>query len=101
MLLEILSDIKRYVHRNFEESEVADALRFLEGAVLHNGSSPNDRMLRSALTASDNSLKSLEHYVAELAVDYRDVILAGEYTCEKGEYVRVQDLSQPFELDAV
>ena len=58
-------------------------------------------MLRCALSASDNSLKSLEHYVAGLGIDYRDVILAAEYTQENGEYIRIRDLSKPVEVDAV
>ena len=58
-------------------------------------------MLRCALAACDNTPESLDHYVAELAVDYRDVILAGEYGQEDGEYVRVRDLSKPFIADAV
>lgn len=97
--LEIPSDIKQYVHRNFEGAEVADALRVLGSAVLHDGRSPDCRMLRCALTASDNSLKSLEYHVAGLAIDYRDVVLAGEYAREKGEYVRLRDLSRPFDFN--
>ena len=96
--MEIPSDIAQYVHRNFDKADVADALRILENAVLHDGRSPDHRMLRCALFASNNSLKSLEWYVAGLAIDYRDVILAGEYVPRKGEHVRLRDLSTPFKF---
>jgi len=66
-----------------------------------NDHSPDNGMLRCALSASDNSLKSLEHYVAGLGIDYRDVILAAEYTQENGENIRIRDLSKPVEVDAV
>ena len=97
--MEIPPDIKQYVSLNFDHTEVADAVRLLEGATLHDGHSPDDRMLRCALSASDNSLKSLEYQVAGLAIDYRDVILAGEYVREKGEFIRLRDLSEPFNFD--
>ncbi len=58
-------------------------------------------MLRCALAASDNSLKSLEYHVAGLVIDYRDVILAGEYYRKNGEFVQVRDLSKPFDLDVL
>lgn len=58
-------------------------------------------MLRCALTASDNSLKSLEYHVAGLAIDYRDVILAGEYDRKNGKFVQIRDLSKPFDFDAL
>lgn len=98
--LAIPTDIESYVHRNFDQSEVVGALRMLTDASLHDGSSPDARMLRCALAASDNSLKSLEYHVAGLAIDLRDVIVAGEYVHESGELVRVRDLSKPFVFDA-
>lgn len=99
--MKIPPDIEQYVRRNFAESEAPDALRALESAALHDGRSPDDRMLRCALTACDNSIKSLKYHVAGLAIDYRDVILAGEYARKEGEYIRLRDLSKPFELDEV
>ena len=98
--MEIPADIERYVHRNFQESDVAGALRILRDASLHDGTSPDPRMLRCALVASRNSLESLENQVAGLAIDYRDVILAGEYTRENGDFVQTRDLSRPFDFES-
>jgi hypothetical protein len=99
--LKIPPDIEQYVRRNFQDADTTAALGMLEGAVLHDGRSADFRMLRCALAACDNTRESLEYHVAGLAVDYRDVILAGEYVREKGEYIRLRDLSKPFEYDAV
>jgi hypothetical protein len=42
-------------------------------------------------------LAKLKHEVAELRVDFRDVIVAGEYAERGGELVRVRNLNQPIE----
>ena len=94
-------DIEEYVRRNFGDSDVAAALKLLESATLHDGRPADARMLRCALAACDNTLQSLNRFVAHLAVDYRDVITAGEYGQKDGEYVRIRDLTKPFVGDTV
>lgn len=94
-------DIDEYVRRNFEDTDVAAALKLLESAILHDGRPVDARMLRCALAACDNTLQSLNRFVADLAVDYRDVIAAGEYGQKDGEYVRIRDYSKHFDGDAV
>jgi len=54
-------------------------------------------MRRCALVASQGSLAKLQYYVGLLAVDYRDVIVAGEYEVVEGKLARVRDLTMPFE----
>lgn len=85
------------MHQHFATSDVAEAMRLLKTAVLHDGKAPDHRMLRCAVVASEKSLRSLKHYVAGLAVDFRDVIVAGEYESRNGELVQVRDLSKPIE----
>jgi hypothetical protein len=58
--------------------------------------SRDPRLLRCALVASKGSIQRLMHYVALLAVDPRDVIVAGEYEVIEGKLTRVRDLSNPF-----
>jgi hypothetical protein len=56
------------------------------------------RLLRCALAASWGSLERLQYYVRLLEVDFRDVILAGEYEAIDGKLVRVRDLTRPFDV---
>lgn len=44
-----------------------------------------------------NQRMHLVYYVDLLKIDYRDVIVAGEYESRNGNLVRVRDLSKPFE----
>ncbi len=47
--------------------------------------------------ASDKTLRGLRYQLDGLMIDYRDVILAGEYVSKKGDWVQIWDLSKPFE----
>jgi len=49
------------------------------------------------LVASQGSLETLQYYVKVLAVDFRDVIVAGEYESIAGELVRVRERSRSFD----
>ena len=89
-------DIVEYVARHFLEDASSRAMMVLERALLQDGRKPDKRMLRCALVSCDNTLESLERQIAGLAIDFRDVIVAGEYTSRDGELVRIRDLSRPF-----
>ena len=97
--MKLANDIAEYVERNFDSDRRSTAISILEGAVLHDGSDPDMRMLRSALASSANSLERLKYQVTGLAIDYRDVIVAGEYEYRNGNLIRVRDLSKPFTFD--
>lgn len=51
--------------------------------------------MRCALFASAGSLETLKHFVQLLRIDWRDVIVAGEYEQRGSELVRVRDLNEP------
>jgi hypothetical protein len=89
-------DIVTFVARNFAADDRAEVMTVLGSARLHDGRAADDRMLRCALVAAEKSLAKLKFQVEELACDFRDVILAGEYVKKQGEFVRTRDLSQPF-----
>lgn len=93
------ADIVDYVSRNYAEAEIPSVTATLENAKLHDGGDPDFRMLRCALVASDNSVEGVERFVSGLAIDYRDVIVAGEYISKEGKLVRIRDLSLPFGTD--
>ncbi len=94
--MNIPTDIRDYVNRHFEAPDVPRVLTALEHAKLHDGRVPPARMLRCALVAADGEVDRLEHYVSELAIDFRDVIVAGEYQDRNGELTQIRDLSLPF-----
>ncbi|WP_313917692.1 hypothetical protein [Tahibacter sp.] len=91
------TDIEIFVKDKFVEHEQLEALSVLENAKTHDGSMATPRLLRCALVASDRTLKGLRYQVAGLEMDYRDVVLAGEYTRNNGVSSHVWDLSKPFE----
>lgn len=93
------ADIAEYIARNFPKNASFQATRILQNAVLHNGKRPGSRVLRCALASCDNTVESLERQVSGIAIDFRDVIVAGEYISESGELIRARDLSQPFIFD--
>ena len=93
--MELPSDVIQFVEASFQPPQQAEALSLLVGAKLHDGSEPGERMLRCALVASSGNFDSLKRFVALLAIEYRDVILCGEYEKRGKETVRVRDLSEP------
>lgn len=97
--LKLPEDIVDYIHRNFAESEIPVVTHALENAKLHDGRDPDHRTLRCALVGSKNSVEGLQKLVSELAVDFRDVIVAGEYASKEGKLVQIRDLSLPFSDD--
>lgn len=93
-------DVLMYIARAFPLSEQEEALSLLEAATIHDGSAPGDRLLRCAAVASGGSLNRLRMEVDTLRVDYRDVIVEGEYIPVDGELVRIRDLNEPIPDDA-
>lgn len=94
------ADVLMYIARAFPLSKQEAALSLLEAATIHDGSAPGDRLWRCAAVASGGSLDRLRMEVDTLRVDYRDVIVAGEYVPVGGELVRVRDLNEPIPDDA-
>ena len=94
----LLDDILRRAHESFSGSDRDKAVDLLLGARIHDGSLAEPRLQRCALVASKGSLETLQYYVKLLAVDFRDVIVAGEYEPVGGELVRVRDLSRAFDV---
>ena len=89
-------DVRRFVLQRFPPDEQQPALDLLAQARIETGEPATERMLRCAVFASGGHLDRLERYVSMLAIDWRDVIVAGEYERRGTEPVHVRDLSQPF-----
>jgi len=57
-------------------------------------------LIRCAVIASGASLERLRIEIEHLKIDYRDVIMAGEYVSRNGKNVRVRNLNEPIEDEA-
>jgi hypothetical protein len=90
----LLDDISRRVDESFAIADRPAAVALLSDAVLHDGAAAGPRLQRCALVASKGSVERLKYYVDLLKVDYRDVIVAGEYDSIDDKPVR--DLNLPF-----
>ncbi len=69
-------------------------------ATIEDGSAATARLIRCAAIASGGSLARLRVESERLKVDWRDVIVAGEYDGIDGELSRVRDLNDPVSNDS-
>jgi hypothetical protein len=88
-------DLSCWIERRFASDDRPTAITLLEGAVDHRDAPVQARLLRCAAQASRGDVAKLRYYVDLLKIDYRDVIVAGEYGVEGGDLVRVRNLSLP------
>jgi hypothetical protein len=95
--MELPEDIVRWVSLNFDDTGREQALSRLRVAVLHDGKPAGARLLRCAAVASHGDLKRLDENIRLLLIDWRDVIVAGEYDSRDGKLVRVRDLNNPID----
>lgn len=86
-------DIRSYIERHYPEDQRKEVISLLASAVLHDGNPPGDRITRCALFAGRGDLEKLKYYIDLIAIDFRDVIVAGEYELREGKLVQVRDLS--------
>jgi len=97
--VQLPSDVTAFASRSFPAPEQGVALSALAAARLHDGTEPDARMLRCALVGSRGSLDTLRVLIGMLAVDWRDVIMCGEYELQGNDTVRVRDLSKPLSAE--
>jgi hypothetical protein len=89
-----------FIARKFDVADRDLAASILKGAKIHDGSAASPRLIRCAAVASGGSIERLRAQVEELMVDWRDVIVAGEYDSSAGDLSRVRDLNNPIADDA-
>ena len=92
-------DIRRHLARNFAPEQRDEALRLLGEARIEDGSAASPRLLRCTVLASRGRLAELRGLVAMLALDWRDVVVAGEYECRGKALVPVRDCGQQLSVD--
>jgi hypothetical protein len=88
-------DVVRWVSRHFTGGDVESALVMLASAVDHTGELVAPRLLRCAAVGSRGDLARLKLLVADLRIDWRDVIMGGEYEMREGKPVQVHDFNSP------
>ena len=91
------ADVAAWIDSHFAGEDAAIARYALECAVDHTGALVGDRLLRCAAVGSRGRLDALLGLIDELRVDYRGVIMAGEYVLMDRTPVRVRDLTQPID----
>jgi hypothetical protein len=94
-MTQLAPDIVRFITRSFPAREHAQVMQLLTDATIHDGSRAEDRLLRCAVVAAEASLERLQYYVGLLQLDYRDVIVAGEYEYRNDDFTLIRDLSVP------
>jgi len=98
--MELPHDVVRWVSSHFKDVDKEQALNHLRAAVIHTGEPAGPRLLRCVVVSSGGDLKRLDDQIQQLQVDWRDVIMAGEYGPDGrslGNYVRVHDFNSPIE----
>ena len=88
-------DLVRWVTTHFSAEDSAAALACLKLAVTHTGEPASPRFLRCAALSSGGELKRLQQQIAQLRIDWRDVIVAGEYSVKNKKLIRSRDLAKP------
>ena len=95
--MSIPQDVITWVEHNFNSSEIELALSMLDSAVIEDGSPASPRLLRCAAVGSRGKIVNLAHFIKELRVDWRDVIVGGEYEMRGDDLVKVYDFERPIE----
>ncbi len=93
--MDLPEDVVQYVERSFSAIDRDAALEQLRATTLPDVRESSARLLRCAVISANRDLGRLHKQLAHLAVDYRDVIVEGEYVVREGKLVRVRDLNQP------
>ena len=88
-------DVERWVAAHFTAREVNIARELLASAIDHAGAAPGARLLRCAAVGARGDLVQLRYLVGLLQVDYRDVIMSGEYDVVDGKLRHLRNLNEP------
>ena len=91
----LAADLERWIAAHFPAADIDIAREVLANAIDHAGAAPGARLLRCAAVGSRGDLVQLRYLVGLLQIDYRDVIMFGEYDMIDGKLTRVRNLSEP------
>jgi len=94
-LMELPEDVVRWVCSNFRDADKEQALVYLRNAAIRTGELVNPRLLRCVAVGSRGELARLQELLRQLQLDWRDVVVAAEYTEKRGKLVRSHDFDHP------
>lgn len=83
-------DLERWLAAHFAAAELDAARELLASAIDHAGAAPGARLLRCAAVGARGNLVQLGYLVGLLQIDYRDVIMFGEYEVVDGKLKHVR-----------
>lgn len=89
------ADLERWIAAHFPAADANTARELLATAIDHAGAAPGARLLRCAAVGSRGDLVQLRYLVGLLQIDYRDVIMFGEYEIVDGKLEHVRNLNEP------
>ncbi len=100
--MELPHDVVRWVSSHFKDVDKEQALTQLRTAVIHTGEPASPRLLRCVVVSSGGDLRRLDNGIQQLRIDWRNIIMAGEYRFDgsnfgNSNYVRVNDFTCPIE----
>ena len=98
--MDLPEDVVRYVERSFSQVDRAEALEVLRSAVIQDGTPAVARLVRCAVLSAHRDVGRLRKQVAHLKVDWRDIIVEGEYVVREKKLVHALDLNLPIPEDA-
>ena len=93
--MNLTNDMSHYIEHTFRAKDRAEAVRLVSNATIEDGFPASDRLKRCALVGPDGSLSQLQRLTDLLRIDWRDVIMAGEYEYHRTGPVRLRDLTKP------
>jgi hypothetical protein len=91
-------DLVRWVSAHFSAQDREAALACLRQAVNLTGEPASPRFLRCAALSSGGDLQRLQQQIAQLRIDWRNVIMAAEFSVRHNKVYRARDLGKPIPM---
>ena len=88
-------DLRIWLERHFDKNSAGSAAALLDSAVDHLNQPAGPRLQRCAAFASGGNIGRLQQLVDLMRIDYRDVIVAGEYDTSTDDWRQVRDFNKP------
>ena len=95
---ELPKDVSAFIQSSFSPEQCKEALSILSQTQIEDGSMPSPRLLRCVAFASSGNLPRLQRLASLLAVDWRDVVMAGEYELRNKEAVQIRNFNEPMKI---
>lgn len=91
------SDTQLFIARTFTGPDRTAAFLFCRSATMEAGSPASPRLIRCALVSGGGSMERLRIEIAHPRINWRDVIMSGEYVSKDGRFTQVRKFNEPFD----